>query len=58
MLKQTVTREELYDLQGQLYMIRIVENLPNEIEAELQKLLKREEMQRELKETTSARTGI
>lgn len=38
---------ELYDIRGQLFNLRVVENMPNEIEKELQDILEKEKRQRE-----------
>jgi hypothetical protein len=49
--------EELCDLQGQLYMLRIVLNLPSEVDQQLQAILTQEERNREYANSTSVRGG-
>ena len=46
----SLTREELYDIQGQLYILKIIDNLPKDVDNQLQSLLEQEDRKRELKE--------
>jgi hypothetical protein len=50
----SLSKEELIDIQGQLHNLFVIENIPLQIERELQTLLEREEHQRELKESIYA----
>lgn len=57
MLRPALSREELTDIQGQLFAFKVIKTLPEQIEKELQSLLEQEKQQRELKEVY-ARTTV
>jgi hypothetical protein len=58
---RNLSTEELYDVRGQLHNLRVVLNLPNEVEKQLQIILQREKDQREMERlngiSTSVRSG-
>jgi hypothetical protein len=51
------SKEELDDLNGQLFNLRVVEQIPQQIERELQRILEREKQNTELKELQNARSA-
>jgi hypothetical protein len=52
------SKEELDILNGEIYNLKVIYTLPQQIDKELNAILLREEQQRELKGATDARSGV
>ena len=58
MLRPDLSREELTDIQGQLYVYKTIDFLPKEVEKQLESLLTQEGVKREIEEASRAGTRI